>query len=280
MILKKFSLKHKAAGREFFMQLGMPTLIQHESLEEAGKLCRSLGLDFVELNMSMPQYQIENLEETKAFLDVADKYQIYYTIHLDENLDICNFNNAVSKVWIDTVIRTIEIAKKLKVPVLNMHMNEGVHVTLPEQKVYLYEKYKEIYLEKLKIFRDICQREISGRNILISIENTGGYHLFQKEGIELLLESKVFSLTWDIGHSYVNGKADEPYILQHVKRLKHLHIHDAMGNQDHMILGTGQMNLDEKLKIAERYNCRCVLETKTEEALKQSMGWLKEWKKR
>lgn len=32
----------------------------------------------------------------------------------------------------DTVARTISVAKALDVPVLNMHMNHGVHFTLPE----------------------------------------------------------------------------------------------------------------------------------------------------
>lgn len=35
---------------------GMPTLIQCESLEECIALCKELGLDFIEINMNLPQY--------------------------------------------------------------------------------------------------------------------------------------------------------------------------------------------------------------------------------
>lgn len=261
------------------MQFGMPTLIEQEKLGEAGELCKELDLDFIELNMNMPQYQIEDMEQIKKYIDVAEEYQIYYTIHLDENLDVCNFNSSVAGVWLDTVKRTIEVAKKLKAPILNMHMNEGVHFTLPNQRVYLYEKYKDIYLNRLRDFRDVCEKEIAGRNIIISIENTDGYLPFQKAGLDILLESKVFSLTWDIGHSYVTDGVDEPYILDHVKRLKHFHIHDANEKSNHLTLGTGKMNIGEKLKLAEEYNCRCVVETKTVEALGKSVEWLKEWQR-
>lgn len=43
---------------------GMPTLIETSSLEECVKLCAELGLDFIELNMNMPQsrktYSVKN----------------------------------------------------------------------------------------------------------------------------------------------------------------------------------------------------------------------------
>jgi len=142
--------------------------------------------------------------------------------------------------------------------------------------VYLFEEYKDTYLQKLAKFRDICEKEIGDDNILISIENTDGYMPFQKDGIELLLESKVFSLTWDIGHSHSAEKLDESYILSKSERLKHFHIHDAIGKQNHLTLGTGEIDLNSKIELAIKNDCRCVVETKTVEALRKSIGWLRE----
>ena len=51
------------------MEFGMPTLIEQETLEETVKLCKDLGLDFVELNMNLPQYQVEILENTSCLKD-------------------------------------------------------------------------------------------------------------------------------------------------------------------------------------------------------------------
>ncbi|MDE7332996.1 MAG: hypothetical protein K2O16_12320 [Lachnospiraceae bacterium] len=81
-----------------------------------------LDLSFVELNMNLPQYQAECLENIPYLKSLQEQYQIGYTIHLDENLNVCDFNKAVAKAYTDTVVRTIQVAKALEVPVLNMHM--------------------------------------------------------------------------------------------------------------------------------------------------------------
>lgn len=39
------------------IRFGMPVLLECDSLTESCELCRSLGLDFTELNMGLPQYQ-------------------------------------------------------------------------------------------------------------------------------------------------------------------------------------------------------------------------------
>ncbi len=66
---------------------GMPTLIETNTLEECTKLCAELNLDFIELNMNLPQYQLDKID-TDYFRSIANKYGIYYTIHLDENLNM------------------------------------------------------------------------------------------------------------------------------------------------------------------------------------------------
>lgn len=255
------------------MQLGMPTLIEHNKLEQSAMLCKELGLDFIELNMNLFQYQIEQLEDTDKFMKIARQYGIFYTIHLDENMNICDFNRAVSKAYSDTVKRTINAAKKLQVPVINMHMNKGVYFTLPNKRIYLYEKYNKNYMCDIEAFQKLCDKVIGDAGIKISIENTDGYLEYEKTAIEFLLQSQVFSLTWDIGHSHTSNNIDEPFILKHADRLRHFHIHDAVGNRNHLTLGSGEINLKERLKLAEKYGCRCVIETKTIEALRESVKY-------
>ena len=43
------------------LTLGMPTLIELPDIEDCARLCRELGLQFVELSMCLPQYQTERL---------------------------------------------------------------------------------------------------------------------------------------------------------------------------------------------------------------------------
>lgn len=251
------------------IDFGMPTLIETSSIEDCVILCKELGLDFIELNMNLPQYQIEAIK-TEQLRSICENEKIYFTIHLDENLNVCDFNSEVAAAYSRTVLSAIEIAKQLKIPVLNMHMPNGVYFTLPTEKVFLFHQYKDIYMKKLKKFRDICEKAIGDSNIKICIENCDGYKDFAMEGIELLLESQVFALTLDIGHSYCAGSIDEAFINKHLDRLYHMHIHDAKGNKNHLPLGTGEINLCDKLILASEHNCRAVLETKTVKGLEQS----------
>lgn len=258
------------------MDIGMPTLIENKSAEESAKLCAELGLVFVELNMNLPMYQPDTMD-IKNLLMLKQKYGIYFTIHLDENSDPAYFNSKVAEAYTETVLQTIEIAEKLSCPLLNMHMSRGVYFTLPDKKIYLYSQYIDSYLSRLEHFRNACEKHIN--NVLISLENTDGFMDFQKRGIELMLQSKCFSLTYDVGHNHCAANADRSFIDAHSDRLAHMHLHDAKGKACHLALGDGEIDIAEKLSLAKTHNCRIVLETKTAEGLSLSAKKLNEYKK-
>lgn len=90
----------------------------------------------------------------------------------------------------------------------------------------------------------------------------------------MLLESHAFALTLDIGHSHRAACRDEPFLLEHSKRLHHFHLHDAVGQWDHLPLGTGEINLKKYLALANHPGKRAVLETKSVDGLRQSVTWL------
>ena len=133
------------------LQFGMPTLIENRTLEENISLCRSLGLQFIELNMNFPEYQTDRLEAVDSLLSAAEQAGIYYTVHLDENMNIADFNRLVSDAYLETVRRSIETARKFlclrdrfgdrsQPLTLNMHMNHGIFISLPDRKVQMYER--------------------------------------------------------------------------------------------------------------------------------------------
>ena len=122
--------------------------------------------------------------------------------------------------------------------------------------------------------RDLCEQTAGGDGILICIENTSGFLDFQRAAVETLLQSPLFGLTFDIGHSHTAGHVDEPFILSHEDRISHFHIHDAKGGKNHLALRTGESDLQGMLKLAQKRGSRCVLEVKTIHGLRQSVGWL------
>lgn len=257
------------------MLFGMPTLIEISDPDKCAALCRELNLDFVELNMNLPQYQLHKMD-IPYLKRIADKYHIFYTIHLDENLNISDFNPYIADAYRRTVTETIALAKKLKVSIINMHLAHGVYFTLPHRKVYLFSEYKKQYLQSIAAFRTMCEEAIGDSDIRICIENCDGFFGFQKEALEILLESSVFGLTFDIGHNHSCGGLDEPYIIENKKHICHMHMHDALEKKNHLALGTGELELDKYLALAEEQNCKVVLETKTIEGLKQSVSWIRQ----
>ena len=258
------------------MLFGMPTLLEYETIEENLVLCQKLGLDFIELNMNLPQYRTQALRENlDRYRQLAAEAGVFFTLHLDENLNFADFNPLVREAYCQTTAEAIRLAKALQMPVINLHMPAGVYFTLPDKKVYLLEAKAVFFAEAVQAFRDLCEREIGGAAIKICIENTDGYNAFQMDAIETRLESRCFALTWDIGHSHAVNDVDEAFLTEHKDRLAHFHVHDAKGKSNHLALGTGEIDLSARLRIAADNGCRCVLESKTAEALEQSVQYLK-----
>lgn len=270
----------------------MPTLIENHTLRDNINLCKNLGLQFIELNMNFPEYQIDKLEEIDKFFTPANDAGIYYTIHLDENLNIADFNMLVTNAYLETIQRTIFVAKKL-IPlqnqygnfnqpfIINAHLNHGIYITLPDRKVQMYERNFDEYINSFKKFRSLCEKWIGNSNIVITIENTDGFKDYEKKAIEYLLESPKFGLTWDIGHSKAIVETDVPFIMAHKEKLQHFHIHNAKAKSEftkgcnHLSLDDGEIDIKERLTIADKLNAKCVLETKTIESLKKSVEYLK-----
>ena len=270
------------------MQFGMPTLIENPTLADNIALCRSLGLRFIELNMNFPEYQLDQLEQTDGLLRAAEEAGIYYTIHLDENLNIADFNPLVAEAYLETVRRSISALQRLlplrdrfgggpRPLTLNMHMHHGIYITLPDRKVQMYDRDFDTYMKSFSVFRKRCEEWICGSGLMIAVENTDGFRGYERKAIDFLLESPVFGLTWDIGHSKAIGETDVPYILERREHLIHFHIHDGTEHppRNHLALGDGEIDLSDRLRLARDRDARCVLETKTVEALKQSVRWLR-----
>lgn len=254
--------------------LGMPTLVELGTLEENCALCRELGLSFVEINMSFPAYQIDDLK-AEELNRLKDKYGIFFTIHADESFDPTSVNPRILAAYVGDMVKTIELAKEVKIPSINMHLLRGIYVTLPDQVVYVYGENEDFYLEKMKEFRDKAEKA-AGEGVFINVENTDGYQQkFLMDALDLLLESPAFGLTIDIGHDHAIEGKDLPVILERKDRLHHMHMHDGLGKKPHLALGDGEIDLDYFLALAKETSSRVVLETKTIEALRKSAAYLK-----
>ena len=160
-----------------------------------------------------------------------------------------------------------------------MHFNRGVVFTLPSKKVYVFEKYLPEYLDGLREIREFCEQQIGDSGIRICIENTGGWLPWQVAALDVLLESPAFGLTLDVGHDHCTGVGDLDVILERADKLCHMHLHDAIRpGRDHQALGTGELDIPGYMALAEETGSTVVLETKTLDALRESLAWLRKEK--
>ena len=152
-------------------KLGMPTMVEMRSIEEGAALCQELGLDFLELNINFPQFTLDMLDVAEL-KRIADQYGIFYTLHLDDEMSIADFNPYVADGYCRTVYDAVKLSKELGIQKLNMHMSRGAKYTLPDRVIYFFQAYEEDYLKRIRDFRDTCTEIIGDSDIHICVENT------------------------------------------------------------------------------------------------------------
>ena len=125
------------------MRYGMPTLVECKDIEECALVAKRCGLDFIEVNMSFPQYNPKN-SDVNLYRRLSEKYNLFYTIHADEQLNPFDFNSDVSDCYFSVMAECIDFAKAIGAPVINLHLLKGVYVTLPGKVILLTDVYKGI----------------------------------------------------------------------------------------------------------------------------------------
>ena len=118
------------------MDFGIPTLVECPNLEACCALGRELGLQFVEFNMSFPQYQLERVT-AGALRRLREKYGLYFTVHMDEQMNPFDFNRRIAEAYTAEMLDVIALARETGIPRLNLHLMRGVYVTLPGKRIYL-----------------------------------------------------------------------------------------------------------------------------------------------
>ncbi len=255
------------------MKFGMPALVECKDALECARLASSLGLDFIEINTSFPQYQPSE-ELIIQLLELKKQYNVFFTVHADEALSPFDFNQKVSECYFDIMRDTISMAKRIGCPVINMHLQKGVYVTLPGKVILLTDVYFEEYLTRVKKFIKMCEDEIGDSGVIIAIENVDSnpFTESQIKALEYFMQSPIFALTLDTGHEAALDNKDTFVFEKYPARLCHMHLHDCVGKAPHMPLGEGNINVLDK--IAKFGGNTCLIEVKTIDGLKKSVDFI------
>ena len=257
------------------MKFGMPALVECKDVYDCIEVAKKNGLDFVEINMSFPQYLPEAID-TEQLKSALDKSGIFLTIHADEQLNPFDFNKTVSECYFNVMRSSIRFALTMGIPVINMHLLKGVYVTLPGKVILLTDVYSDEYFTRVREFIAMCEEEIGDKDLKICIENvdSNAFTESQLKALVMFMASPVFGLTLDVGHEMCLKMADSHVFKEYPEKLAHMHLHDCDGKKPHLALGDGILNVQQKIKDFKGETC--LVEVKTIEGLEVSSRYLKE----
>ncbi len=253
------------------MKIGMPALIEFDTIEENVKLCKELSLNFVELNMNFPYNMINNIDPY-YLRSLSSKNNIEFTMHMPDDADTASFYDSVAQAYLDLFINTIKWAKEADVKLLNMHITKGAYMTLSSEKVYINEKYSDQYVPKFLDSIRIISEQASKCGINVCIENNGNFSLnYVQKILDMALSYDNIYLTWDVGHDYMSNYSDRGILLKYKDKIKHMHLHDATKYKDHVVLREGSLNVEECIDFARSNKLTTLVEVKSRDALIKSI---------
>ncbi len=255
------------------MTYGIPTLMEFSDIEVLIRFCADNGFSFVEMNMTFPWFQTDAVN-ADILRTLMHEYGVGFTIHLHDQFNPFEFSPEMRRANLENVGYALDLACEMDIPKLNMHLLSGTYSSINGVKTYLYEHCLDRYLGLVREFRDLVDGKLKGTDTVVCIENTSGYRPFHQKAIDLMLESKCFGLTYDIGHDYRVGNHDEAFILARQDRLVHFHIHDCDSRANHLGFGAGCIDLPRYLKLARSLDASVVAEVKESGALIRSKEYL------
>ena len=253
------------------MKLGMPTLIEIPDFNKTIDLCEELRLSFIELNMNMPNFCPENLSPDLV-KKISEAKNIEFTLHLPEEIDLASFHPSIRQGHLERCCEAIIWASQAGINLVNLHINSGIYFTLPNQKVWIYENYKEQFLLNLEISFNKLIKVAEKSKVKLCIENSNNFHYpFITAAIAKLAVLDGLFFTWDTGHDGASGFKEKDIILKYENKISHMHLHDYNGRSDHQVLFSGEIDINEMLTFARKRDLRVVIEVKSVDSLRRSV---------
>lgn len=248
----------------------MPILVEFHSLSENIDLCKKLNLDFIELNLDIPYCFIDRL-------DTNSLKNNNFTIHLSEKFDVGELNNSLRNFYLNEIEKIISFGIKYNIFKYNLHLDPGIHFSLPNKKIFIYEEYIDDYLRAYEDSCNILSKLANKYNATILFENVK-VESYTLKVIDLIAKYDNLFFTLDLGHNIRYGNLAKEKFMQYSDKIKHIHLHDFNGSKDHQELFTGLLNVKEELNFCKQHNLDVLIEVKRKEELINSVNKLRNLK--
>ena len=248
----------------------MPILVEFHSLSENIDLCKKLDLDFIELNLDIPYCFIDRL-------DTNSLKNNNFTIHLSEKFDVGELNNSLRNFYLNEIEKIISFGTKYNIFKYNLHLDPGIHFSLPDKKIFIYEEYIDDYLRAYEDSCNILSKIANKYNATILFENVK-VESYTLKVIDIIAKYDNLFFTLDLGHNIRYGNLAKEKFMEYSNKIKHIHLHDFNGSKDHQELFTGLLNVKEELNFCKQHNLDVLIEVKRKEELINSVNKLRNLK--
>ena len=248
----------------------MPILVEFHSSSENIDLCKKLNLDFIELNLDIPYCFIDRL-------DTNSLKNNNFTIHLSEKFDVGELNNSLRNFYLNEIEKIISFGIKYNIFKYNLHLDPGIHFSLPNKKIFIYEEYIDDYLRAYEDSCNILSKLANKYNATILFENVK-VESYTLKVIDIIEKYDNLFFTLDLGHNIRYGNLAKEKFMEYSNKIKHIHLHDFNGSKDHQELFTGLLNVKEELNFCKQHNLDVLIEVKRKEELINSVNKLRNLK--
>ena len=248
----------------------MPILVEFHSLSENIDLCKKLNLDFIELNLDIPYCFIDRL-------DTNSLKNNNFTIHLSEKFDVGELNNSLRNFYLNEIEKIISFGIKYNIFKYNLHLDPGIHFSLPNKKIFIYEEYIDDYLRAYEDSCNILSKIANKYNATILFENVK-VESYTLKVIDIIAKYDNLFFTLDLGHNIRYGNLAKEKFMEYSNKIKHIHLHDFNGSKDHQELFTGILNVKDELDFCKQHSLDVLIEVKRKEELINSVNKLRNLK--
>lgn len=256
-------------------RVGMPVLMEFDTVEENVIVAKTLGLDFVELNINM-LYCTPTESFRQELLDLKEKYSISFTMHYYDTLQISS-DSRHYRNYVYTEVS--EIGKYLENVVDKMvfHIEPGAYMTINSVKNYVFAKDPNYVKRTINTMKTV--QEILSTFHIDSVFENVPIHPFMEELYKDVSINKL-PMCYDIGHDVIyNDYLFMSFKEKYKPTIKHMHMHNVYNKKDHQEITKGELLITKYIDYCNQNRIDCVVEVKDLENLKRSIDFLKSYLK-
>jgi sugar phosphate isomerase/epimerase len=245
--------------RNFYVKTGASAHIfwNYKTLDvpRAVEKIAELGFDSVEFLCDQPLYRTwgtsKAYDTAREIKGILAEFGLASTLHAPfHNLNIASYNKGVVRETVTQMLSCLKAAGCMESKVVVVH---------PGSVVSRFFKREDAMANMIKnLGRVITRAENMG--IIVCLENLPLRSKPLCTDVEEIrqvmasIDSKSLGVTLDVAHANTTGTAPETYARNLKKHIKHVHLSDNTGSDNHLPIGLGNINFQAVLRELKPYH--------------------------